>query len=185
MSRPPAARNEARPRDTTRRQDNRGRLFIVALVISAVMLNSCGRSHEPSASVPAQSPKPTTSVASSTSPVRVAHNTLLGTILVDSKGFSLYTLTNGSKRPATCRFASCSRVWPLVRVPSDRGAFIKQAGVTGLGKSRSGTLVTYMGFPIHQYLGDASPGETNGNGVRTSGGTWYVLEPDRVPGPGP
>ena len=38
----------------------------------------------------------------------------------------------------------------------------------------AGTQVTYNGWPLYFFAGDASPGDTNGEG---QGGVWYVLDP--------
>jgi predicted lipoprotein with Yx(FWY)xxD motif len=122
-------------------------------------------------------------VLSTSSPplVTTSSNPKLGTVLVDSSGFTLYTLVSGNK-PIPCTVAGCSKYWQLLRVPPSVSRITGGPGLTGLGKTRSGTVVTYMGFPMSRYLGDASPGEAKGNNVPSSGGVWYAVKLGSRPG---
>jgi predicted lipoprotein with Yx(FWY)xxD motif len=38
-------------------------------------------------------------------------------------------------------------------------------------------VVTYHGWPLYAYLGDASPGRAAGQGADDDGGYWYVMRP--------
>ena len=109
-----------------------------------------------------------------------ANNAKYGTILVNSEGKTLYTLTNNGS-PAPCT-GSCGHVWPPLLVPSGTTTLTGGSGVTGLGKSASGTVVEYKGFPLFMYSGDTAPGQANGNGIASYGGTWYVIKPGSQPG---
>jgi predicted lipoprotein with Yx(FWY)xxD motif len=40
-----------------------------------------------------------------------------------------------------------------------------------------GRVVTYHGWPLYTYLGDASPGHAAGQGKNDDGGYWYVMRP--------
>ena len=42
-------------------------------------------------------------------------------------------------------------------------------------RSDGGTQITYNGHPLYLYSGDKKPGDTNGQGLNTFGGLWYVL----------
>jgi predicted lipoprotein with Yx(FWY)xxD motif len=35
--------------------------------------------------------------------------------------------------------------------------------------------VTYNGHPLYRYVGDAAPGDTNGQGVSAFGARWYAV----------
>jgi predicted lipoprotein with Yx(FWY)xxD motif len=35
---------------------------------------------------------------------------------------------------------------------------------------------TYNGWSLYEYAGDTGPGQTNGEGIKSFGGTWYVLD---------
>jgi predicted lipoprotein with Yx(FWY)xxD motif len=108
--------------------------------------------------------------------VNRAENQQLGPILVDNQGMTLYTLVNGIQ-PVPCTGA-CGIGWsPLVApgTSSPTGG----SGVSGLGKTKPGGVVTYWGYPLALFSGDKTPGETNGNDVKGSGGVWHVV---RLPG---
>ena len=38
------------------------------------------------------------------------------------------------------------------------------------------TYATYNGRLLYEYSGDSSPGDANGQGIKSFGGTWYVLD---------
>jgi predicted lipoprotein with Yx(FWY)xxD motif len=38
-------------------------------------------------------------------------------------------------------------------------------------------VVTYNRWPLYRYIKDKKPGQVRGEGVRNSGGLWYVLSP--------
>jgi hypothetical protein len=40
-----------------------------------------------------------------------------------------------------------------------------------------GRVVTYHGWPLYTYLGDAAPGHAAGQGADDDGGYWYVMRP--------
>jgi hypothetical protein len=40
-----------------------------------------------------------------------------------------------------------------------------------------GRVITYHGWPLYTYLGDASPGHAAGQGKNDDGGYWYVMRP--------
>jgi hypothetical protein len=42
-------------------------------------------------------------------------------------------------------------------------------------RSDGSSQVTYGGWPLYYYSGDAAPGDVNGQGVN---GVWYVVSPD-------
>jgi predicted lipoprotein with Yx(FWY)xxD motif len=116
-----------------------------------------------------------------------AKKSSLGTILVDSKGMSIYYFQKDKGPKSTCSGA-CAAAWPPV---TSTGA--ATAG-TGIAKAKLGTStrsdgtkqVTYNGHPLYTYAGDSSPGQTNGEGLKQFGAEWYVLSPagNKVEKPG-
>jgi predicted lipoprotein with Yx(FWY)xxD motif len=125
-------------------------------------------------------PSPPRSAVSpgSPAPIVTTKSSKYGTILVDNEGRTLYSFTQSGK-PASC---VCGHTWQPLLVPPGAVALRGGAGVTGLGKSISGTVVTYMGYPLSVYSGDTAPGLVNGNGIHTDGGVWYVIRVGKKPG---
>jgi predicted lipoprotein with Yx(FWY)xxD motif len=54
--------------------------------------------------------------------------------------------------------------------------------VGNLGKSASGKVVTYKGFPLFHFSGDKAAGQTAGSGIASFGGTWTVVKAGSTPG---
>jgi predicted lipoprotein with Yx(FWY)xxD motif len=99
-----------------------------------------------------------------------------GAALTDADGRTLYLFTNDSKDPprSTCD-GECAANWPPVRAIGDR---IRLTGVdlalVGRFTREDGTeQVTVGGWPVHTYVEDTAPGQTNGHGA---GGMWFVIE---------
>ena len=100
----------------------------------------------------------------------------LGTILVDSKGMTVYTLTNNGQAVACT--GQCLTFWPPLLVASGGTTAVSAAGVKDLGTAMesSGTQVTYNGDPLYRFSMDKAPGDTNGEGVSAFGGVWHVVK---------
>jgi predicted lipoprotein with Yx(FWY)xxD motif len=99
----------------------------------------------------------------------------LGTILVNSRGFTLYMFVPDRQKKVTCK-GTCATIWPPLKVkkgqkPSAGGAAKKK--LLGL----DGTVVTYNRWPLYTYITDRKPGQATGQRVNNSGGLWYVLSP--------
>ena len=88
-----------------------------------------------------------------------------GRVLVDAKGYALYTYASDSKNHSNC-VASCLSVWPALVVA--KGARPIGRGVGRLGdfrRSDGAWQVTYAGRPLYTFTSDARPNEVSGNGV--------------------
>src|SRR5205823_482337 len=105
-----------------------------------------------------------------------ASNAKFGTILVDSAGRTLYTLTNGGT-PVACSSAACLAAWPPLLLANGEKSATAGSGVTGLGTTSAagGTQVTDNGAPLHHFAADTNPGDANGDGITSFGGTWHVV----------
>ena len=98
--------------------------------------------------------------------------TALGSILVDSRGRTLYLFEKDRGGASSCD-TSCSAYWPKL---TSRG--VPRAG-TGLRQSllrvtRSHQL-TYAGHPLYRFVGDKRPGQTAGEGLDAFGAEWYAI----------
>ena len=104
----------------------------------------------------------------------------LGTILVNSKGLTLYMFVPDHQKKVTCKGA-CAAAWPPLKLkqgqkPTARGS--AKAKLLGSDKNPSGgRVVTYNRWPLYTYAGDSKPGQTNGQATKLNGGLWYVLSP--------
>ncbi len=105
--------------------------------------------------------------------VAAAKVTGVGTILVDAKGRTLYTLTNaGQAVPCT---GQCLVAWPPLLVTAGSKPKGGQ-GVTGLGTVPGGPQVTAHALPLHRFAGDAKAGQASGEGISSFGGVWHVVK---------
>jgi predicted lipoprotein with Yx(FWY)xxD motif len=102
----------------------------------------------------------------------------LGSLLTDGKGRTLYLFTRDSGTTSSCS-GGCASVWPPVMSATaaqvGSGASASLLGTTSGGAGQS--QVTYNGHPLYYYVGDANPGDTNGEQLNQFGGLWYAVSP--------
>lgn len=98
-------------------------------------------------------------------------------IVVNSRGFALYTLTGDSKSHPECTKANhCFSFWPPLTVSSAK-QLSKAPGIKGkLGVwHRNGFFqVTLAGHPLYRFSPDTQRHHATGEGVVSFGGTWHV-----------
>jgi len=114
-----------------------------------------------------------TSSAFASPAVNVSTNPGLGNILVDNHGMTLYRFTPDERNASTC-YDACARAWPPLlvdAVPADQAPTL--SAELGLAPRTDGAQqLTYQSAPLYYFVGDAQPGDTNGQG---SGGVWFVV----------
>jgi len=113
--------------------------------------------------------------ASSPTTLKVTQNATWGPTLSLKNGDTLYRHSTDSKNKSNCNSA-CARVWPPLILAKGQ---TKAIGVSGLGSIvRSGGTkqVTLDGIPLYRFVGDASPGQVNGN-VTDTWGKWFSINP--------
>jgi predicted lipoprotein with Yx(FWY)xxD motif len=70
--------------------------------------------------------------------------------------------------------AQCAKFWPPVK-----GPVTATVGVTGelgtITRSDGAAQATYNGHPLYTYIGDAHPGQANGNNLNLNGGLWHEV----------
>jgi predicted lipoprotein with Yx(FWY)xxD motif len=159
---------------------NRKAMPLALGLCAMVALAACGSSGKTATVTPGAQPAAATTVAptSSTPPVVMTASISLGTILVDAKGMTLYTLTSGGK-PVACT-GQCATFWPPLMLASGMMTAMGAPGVTGLGTATAGAglQVTANGDPLYRFSKDVAPGDTNGDGISSFGGTWHVVKAD-------
>jgi len=102
--------------------------------------------------------------------------TQLGSILVDSKGITLYDFVKDKGTTSVC-YGACAALWPplLTQHKPVAGPGVK-ASLLGTTKRKDGKLeVTYGGHPLYYFVTDRKPGQTTGQGVNQFGGPWWVI----------
>jgi predicted lipoprotein with Yx(FWY)xxD motif len=104
----------------------------------------------------------------------------LGTVLVNSKGLTLYMFVPDKQKKVTCK-GSCAAIWPPLKLKAGQKATAGGAAKKGLlGKDKNpsgGFVVTYNRWPLYTYVADSKPGQASGQALDLNGGLWYVLSP--------
>lgn len=102
-------------------------------------------------------------------------------ILVDSKGLTLYYFTTDKAGTVTCTGA-CLQNWPPLQLPAGVTKPTGDKSVNGrldtVANPERGTQVSYNGWPLYYYVKDKDPEDVYGQGV---GGKWFVATPDLAP----
>ena len=147
--------------------------LIVLTLAGAGVLAACGAAGATNTTAPATSGAAGSS-ASTISPA----TTSLGTVLTDSKGFTLYYFLPEKNSTVGACTSGCLTVWPPLVVT---GTPTAASGVTGalatvsvMVNGAAATEVTYNGWPLHTFASDTAAGQTGGNGVM---GQWFAAMP--------
>lgn len=150
-------------------------LPVLALVALAPVLAACGSGSSGGTTTSATQPATTTGSGSSAVVVKTVSNPSFGTILVNSQGMTLYSLSAEQHGKFICTASSgCLGVWHPLTVST--GA--SPSGVSSLStvKRPEGTVqVTYSGEPLYTFAQDHQAGETSGQGIKDVG-TWSVVK---------
>src|SRR5437870_2106830 len=123
-----------------------------------------------------------TASAGMTAAVKISTRKLpkLGTVLVNSKGRTLYMFVPDKQKKVTC-VSTCAAIWPPVKLAKGAKAVAKgKAKASLLGSDANpagGRVVTYNGWPLYTYVSDTAPGKATGQALNLNGGLWYVLAP--------
>jgi len=156
---------------------------VAVAVLLLGVLTACGSTSAPppaaGSTSPAASASGTTGLSLGTTPA--------GAVLVDSAGRTLYLLSADSTGRSTCN-RSCLTIWPAAD-----GALAAVSPAAGISAT-AGTLtrddgsrqLTINGHPAYAFSGDSAPGQSNGQGIVSFGGTWSAFSSagDRSSGSG-
>jgi predicted lipoprotein with Yx(FWY)xxD motif len=173
------------------------RLLLPFAAAGLLMLAACGSDSNSSSSATTAAPAATTAAPAATTAAPAATTaapatteasgdegpetikvttTSLGDVLSDGEGHVVYLFKKDSPGKSVCE-GDCAANWPAV---TTTGAPVAATGADAskLGtftRSDGSTQVTYGGAPIYYFAGDASAGQTNGQGV---GGVWFAVKAD-------
>ncbi len=139
---------------------------------------------ETTTTVPTSTELTTTLVSTPTPALRVSARVRLrsnpklhATLLVDQGGMTLYHFTRERTRRVLC-VGGCASVWPPLLVSQG----LRPLAGLGINRLKLGTIrrpdgklqVTYAGFALYRFSGDAKPGDTKGQGF---GKLWFAVRP--------
>jgi predicted lipoprotein with Yx(FWY)xxD motif len=145
---------------------------IVLTLAGGAVLAACG------AAGPSNSPAASSNGAGSSGTTISTGSTTLGTVLTDSKGFTLYYFLPEKNSTVGACTAGCLAAWPPLVVTGTptavSGATGALATVPIMLNGASVNEVTYNGWPLHTFASDTAAGQTGGNGVSNN---WFAAMP--------
>ena len=105
----------------------------------------------------------------------------LGTLLVDSKGKTLYMFMKDKKDKSSCAGA-CATNWPpyMTTARPKAGTGAKQALLGTIKRSNGKLQVTYNHHPLYRFAKDTRKGQTKGENLTAFGAAWYAVSPAGV-----
>jgi predicted lipoprotein with Yx(FWY)xxD motif len=143
-------------------RSTRALTYAVAAAALATVAAGCGSSSSGGGS----STQPAAQAAGSTTSAHTAglttKSTTIGTVVADAQGRTVYELVGDPASNPNCT-GGCTAIWPPV-----------MAG---------GHIVVLHGHPVFTFSGDSAPGQTKGEGVKDSWGTWLALDAQGAPIP--
>jgi predicted lipoprotein with Yx(FWY)xxD motif len=112
--------------------------------------------------------------------VVVGSHPLLGDILTDGEGRTLYLLTADPPGESVCT-GGCAEAWPPLTVERETGFEAGPAVTASLGtieRDDGSQQVTADGTPLYYWANDDAPGDATGQEFNN---VWFVLRPDASP----
>ena len=111
--------------------------------------------------------------------VASANKAPFGAYLVDGRGRALYILEGQRNHAGMDRcMGECLRVWPpLHTAGAPRANPAVDPAKLATMQMHGAPHVTYAGWPLYYYHRDRSHGDTTGQHVTDTWGTWHLLSP--------
>jgi predicted lipoprotein with Yx(FWY)xxD motif len=121
---------------------------------------------------------PRTDAAPASSTVVSTTKTGLGTILVNSRGHTLYLFGKDRNGKSACS-GQCASFWPpLIASGKPRVAGGAKASLIGTIKRADGRRqVTYNHHPLYTFVKDTKKGQTHGEALSAFVAKWYAVSP--------
>jgi predicted lipoprotein with Yx(FWY)xxD motif len=120
-----------------------------AVAALAMVVAGCGSSSSSGGGKSTLAPAKSVSASS-----MKTQSTSLGTVLVNSKGLTIYELVGDTATNQTCNSA-CQAFWPPV--------------------TSGGSQLIINGHPAFTFVNDSAAGQTHGQGAKDTWGTWWAL----------
>ncbi len=105
-------------------------------------------------------------------------HTSLGSIVVDSSGFTVYRFSKDSGARNSCMSSrECNATWPALTSSGKptAGPGVKASLISTIAIAGGRRQVTYAGHPLYLYAPAGERGETSYVGARQFGGTWLAV----------
>jgi len=99
---------------------------------------------------------------------------VVGPILVDGDGMTLYAFFNDAEGESTC-VDDCAEAWPPALMEGDPDVGDLDASLFTTVEHPDGAMLKVGDWPLYRFAGDAAPGDINGKGV---GDVWFVVTPN-------
>ena len=101
----------------------------------------------------------------------------LGGIVVDGKGFTLYSYAPDHQGSSTC-YGFCAQQWPPLVLPKGvdqpkAGPGVKAALLGTVRRANGQLQETYNSWPLYLWQGDLAPGQATGQADGM--GLWYAV----------
>jgi predicted lipoprotein with Yx(FWY)xxD motif len=104
-------------------------------------------------------------------------SSLMGTILTDAQGKTLYYFANDVPASGTsaCK-GQCAVVWPAFSAGTIKvSSQLDPADFGSITRTDGTNQTTYYGWPLYYYQADTMPGDMKGDNVQN---VWFVIKPD-------
>lgn len=107
--------------------------------------------------------------------LQVNSDAVLGQIITDGNGMTLYFFSNDADGTSACQ-GGCLDAWPVFHADNLQVPSALSTADFGTITRGDGTMqTTYKGWPLYYFAQDQNPGDTNGEGVND---IWFVAKPD-------
>jgi predicted lipoprotein with Yx(FWY)xxD motif len=103
--------------------------------------------------------------------------TKVGTIIVTSRGYTVYAFTkDGRNKDACAKIFACLSAWPPVKGGGLIAGHGIKASLLGTIKLKGdGTQLTYAGHALYTYTADSGPGDISNVNLLQFGGRWPAV----------
>jgi predicted lipoprotein with Yx(FWY)xxD motif len=108
--------------------------------------------------------------------VVVSEDPVLGPILTDYEGMTLYLFTKDTTEGESTCYDKCAENWPPFNPEGDDLTLPEgvDGELTRIERTDGTQMVAYNGIPLYYFAKDEAAGDTNGQEV---GDVWYVVAP--------
>jgi predicted lipoprotein with Yx(FWY)xxD motif len=117
--------------------------------------------------------------AAASKPAIALRKTSKGTILVDSRGYTIYGFTLDKRNKDACiAIFECLSLWPAVTTSGKvtAGHGVKRSLIGTIAFRGAKKQITYAGHPLYTYAQDTKPAQTSNINIFQFGGKWPGLD---------